>query len=38
MTSPPGENSIEGGDGVSGSGHRDGVKRFEKARGGGQKG
>ena len=36
MASPPGENSIECGDRVSGSGHGDCVERFKEARGGGQ--
>ena len=38
MASPPGENGVEGGDRVGGSGHGDGVKGFEEARGGGQEG
>lgn len=35
MTSPPGENGVECGDRVSGSGHGDCVERFKEARGGG---
>lgn len=38
MASPPGENGVECGDRVSGSGHGDCVKRFEEAGGGGKEG
>ena len=38
VASTPGEDGVEGGDGVGGSGHRDGVEGFEEAGGGGQEG
>ena len=38
MAAAAGEDGVEGGDGVGGTGHGDEVEGFEKARGGGEEG